>query len=285
MKFLRKEIPLQSVIFITDKCNLSCRHCAVYNLENPIMKSYSQIKQELEYSYKKGARFVDFEGGEPTLWQEDGKDINSLVSLAKEIGFFSTTITTNAQNPFEQLQADSLWISLDGVGKYHNQIRGEGTFEKLDKNISLSLHKALSVNMVINSLNYPSIEETLEYVKQNPHIKKISFNFHTPFSGTEYLQIDKEKRINAINTIIKYKKQGYPIMNSISGLKLMKENNFKKRCWIANFILVDGTRLKECTGKTYGVCDNCGFGMASEMHSVFNLRIDTIIAGLKLRIG
>jgi hypothetical protein len=32
------------------------------------------------------------------------------------------------------------------------------------------------------------------------------------------------------------------------------------------------------------VCDRCGFGMAGEMHSVFTLRPDTIMAGMKLRM-
>ena len=81
-----------------------------------------------------------------------------------------------------------------------------------------------------------------------------------------------------------YKKKGYKIMNSVSALKLMKDNKFEKQCWVSNFILPDGTKLTECTGKTAGVCDRCGFGMAAEMRSVFDFKIDTIIAGSKLRM-
>ena len=73
-------------------------------------------------------------------------------------------------------------------------------------------------------------------------------------------------------------------MNSVSGLKLMKHNRFKKYCWVSNFILVDGTRLPECAGSVAGVCDRCGFCMAGEMHSVMTLKPDTIFAGLKLRV-
>ena len=80
------------------------------------------------------------------------------------------------------------------------------------------------------------------------------------------------------------KKAGYPIMNSISGLKMMIRPDFKKYCWIANYIMIDGRKLKQCPGKLLGVCDQCGFSMAGEMYAVMHLRPDTILSGLKLRM-
>ena len=284
-KFLGKRSPLQTVVFISDRCNLKCKHCNIYAKGAFITKSYEQIKEELEYSYKLGSRFVDFEGGEPTLWiDEEGRNLNSLIRLAKEMGFFSATVTTNAVKPFGDSEADSIWVSLDGLGKYHDAIRGEGVFDRLVENIAKSGYKNLSVNMVVNSINYKSLDETIEFVKNNPHIKSISINFHTPYEGTEGLMLDWDKRIEAIDKVISYKRKGYPIMNSVSGLKLMRHNKFKKYCWVSNFILVDGTRLEECAGSLAGVCDRCGFCMAGEMHSVMTLKPDTIFAGLKLRV-
>ena len=283
-KFLGKKSPLQTVIFISDRCNLRCRHCNVYARGEVTTKSYEKVKEELEYSYKLGSRFVDFEGGEPTMWRDDeGRDLNSLIRLAKEIGFFSATITTNAVMPFSDSEADSIWVSLDGLGEYHNAIRGNGVFDRLVANIAASGHKEVSVNMVVNNINYKSLDETIEFAKNNPCIRSISINFHTPYEGTEELMLEWDKRIEVIDKVISYKKRGYPIMNSISGLKRMKHNKFKKYCWVSNFILVDGTKLAECPGSIAGVCDKCGFCMAGEMHSVMTLKPDTIFAGLKLR--
>ena len=283
-KLLGKKSPLQTVIFISDKCNLKCKHCCVYANEAITTKSYEQIKEELEYSYKQGSRFVDFEGGEPTLWKDGEYDLNSLIRLSKQIGFFSATVTTNAVLPFAGNEADSIWVSLDGLGEHHDFIRGQGAFEKLVKNIETSGHKDLSVNMVVNSENYVSVDETIEFAKNNPHIKSISINFLTPYKGTEHLMLDWDKRIEIIDKVIAYKKKGYPIMNSVSGLKAMKHNKFKKYCWVSNFIMVDGSRLSECQGKTVGVCDQCGFCMAGEMYSVMTLKPDTLFAGIKLRM-
>jgi MoaA/NifB/PqqE/SkfB family radical SAM enzyme len=283
-KFLGVQKPLQTVLFISDKCNLTCKHCTVYQLKNPHIKTYEQVKEELTYSYRLGSRFVDFEGGEPTLWRDGEKNLDSLIDLSKEIGFYSATITTNAQMPFTGSKADSIWVSLDGLGAFHDEIRGKGAFDRLVQNIALANHPQLSVNMVINSKNYTSVEETIEFAQNNPHIQSISLNFHTPYEGTENLFLDWDKRSQVIDLIIAKKKAGYPVMNSVSGLKLMKHNNFKKQCWVSNFILSDGTRLQECQGKTAGICDQCGFSMAGEMKSVFDLKPDTIFAGMKLRM-
>jgi sulfatase maturation enzyme AslB (radical SAM superfamily) len=256
----------------------------VYNVENPNVKTFEDIRSELNYCYNLGSRFVDFEGGEPFIWNDNGKDINDLIKLAKSIGFFSCTVTTNAQKPFSTI-ADSVWVSLDGVAEYHQQIRGQGTFALLEKNIAIANHKSLSANMVINILNYKSVADTIEYVKHSPFIKSISLNFHTPFKGTESLSLDMARRAEIIDIIISYKQKGYPIMNSLSGLRKMKHLNFKKQCWVTNFIMSNGTKLEQCQGKAEGVCDKCGFGMAAEMNSVFNFCPDTLLAGLKLRIS
>lgn len=280
---LGKKGPLQSVVFISDRCNLSCKHCSVYNHQSPITKSYAQIREELEYCYRLGSRFVDFEGGEPFIWRDGEKTVDDLCDLAKEIGFYSCTITTNAQQDFKGSRADSIWISMDGIGAYHEQIRGEGTWGRLVKNAETCGHKELSANMVINTLNHSCIRDAAEFVKNNPAFKCISFNLHTPFPGTEYLALDEKSRLEVIEQIISLKKEGYPIMNSVSGLRRMKDMNFKHCCWMTNFVFMDGTREPQCIGPKVGNCLHCGFCMAGEEWAVVHFQPDTLLAGLKLR--
>lgn len=282
-KFLGRKKPLQTVLFISDRCNLQCKHCSVYQKENQHNMTFEQVREHLLYSYNLGSRFVDFEGGETMIWRDGEKNINDLIDLAKQIGFFSATITTNAQLPFAGCRADSIWVSLDGIGTYHEAVRGKGTFARLEQNIAACKHPHLSVNMVVNTLNYEVVDETIEYARNNPAIEMISVNFHTPFPGTEYLVIDKELRNRIIDKVIDYKRKGYPIMNSISGLKKMQRLDFKNRCWVTNFIYPDGSR-GNCVGMGTDTCKECGFCMAGEMASVFNFCPDTIFAGLKLRL-
>lgn len=275
--------PLQTVIAITDVCNLRCRHCAPEAHACTGMKPYRMIQEELEYSYRMGSRFVDFEGGEPTLWHDGDYVLNDLYRLAKEIGFFSCTLTTNAQQSFADTWADSVWVSVDGYREYHEQMRGPGTWEKLEKNIRECGLRHVSINMVITALNKDSVEDVIDFARSNPAIESISLNFLTPYPGTEELLLSWEERCRMIDLIIEKKKKGYPVMNSISGLRLMKKQEFRRACWISNFILMDGTRLQECPGKVLDLCENCGFCMAGEMAAVVHLKPDTLLAGVKLR--
>ena len=287
-RFLGRRAPLQTVLFITDKCNLRCKHCSVYGSAGNKQRSFEDIVADMKYSYELGSRFIDLEGGEPTLWKEEGKTINDLIDKALEIGFFSITVTTNAQQDFSWIRPQSIWVSMDGVSEYHNQIRGEGTFARLEKNISQSGKKNICVNMVVNALNYESVDAAMEYVKKNPDIAQISINFHTPYPGTEHLMLPNEKKVEIIDKVLEYKRNGYPIMNSRSGLKLMKHNTLGeiklgKECFVTNFIYTDGSRSL-CLGYGTEQCRVCGFCMAGEMASVWSFRPDTILAGFKLRM-
>ena len=297
-RFFGRKAPLQTVLFITDKCNLRCKHCSVYGSAGNKQRSFEDIVADMKYSYALGSRFIDLEGGEPTLWKE-AKDerreakgeyytINDLIDAALEIGFFSITVTTNAQQDFSWIRPQSIWVSMDGVGEYHDRVRGEGTFARLEENVRKSGFKHICVNMVVNALNYESLDAAMEYAKNNPAIEQISINFHTPYPGTEYLMLPLEKKAEIIDKVIAYKKKGYPIMNSISGLKLMKRNalgeiNLGKECFVTNFIYTDGSRSL-CLGYGTEQCKVCGFCMAGEMASVFHFKLDTILSGFKLRM-
>ena len=305
-RFFGRKAPLQTVLFITDKCNLKCKHCSVYDVVGSKHRAFKDIVADLQYSYDLGSRFLDLEGGETTLWKEGDKNLNDIIAAAKQIGFFSVTITTNAQQDFSWVAMDSLWVSMDGVGKYHEAVRGKGTFARLEKNIKLfhesrkSKRAPLTVNMVVNKLNVDGLEEALEYAKANPSIAQISINFHTPFPGTEQLMLDDEQKAKALDTVIRYKRKGYPIMNSISGLKkmypkYMQTHNVGSLCWVTNFVYPTGDRGL-CVGiqtellngrlsyTPTDTCKHCGFCMSGEMASVFHFCPDTLLAGLKLRM-
>lgn len=59
-KFFGRKQPLQTVLFISEKCNLACRHCNIYRKENPKIKTYEQIREELEYAYGLGSLLCRF---------------------------------------------------------------------------------------------------------------------------------------------------------------------------------------------------------------------------------
>jgi MoaA/NifB/PqqE/SkfB family radical SAM enzyme len=286
-KILGKRKPLQSVIFITDLCNLHCAHCNVVK-EGPDVTTmtYAQVKEQLQYCYASGSRIVDFEGGEPHLWRDKqaGADLNTLIDLAREMGFFSITVTTNAQLPITA-NSNLVWVSLDGLQASHDEQRGVGSFERALANIDACEHPNLNLNMAITNRNYQDFEAVANLVKNHPKLKRMSFSFYVPYESRDLLPT-QQMRDEVIAKAVELKQAGYPLMNSLPGLKLLREpKSFlaKKQCWITNFISSDGTRVPTCPGEVAGVCEDCGFGMGAEMSLLFSLHPAMIKAGLSVR--
>ena len=82
----QKKKPILGTIILTDKCNLSCKHCAVNNITS-VIYPYHQIKHEMKILYKQGIRILFFCGGETFLWQDGEKNVRDLVREAKEMIF------------------------------------------------------------------------------------------------------------------------------------------------------------------------------------------------------
>ena len=284
-KFLGKRKPLQSVLFITDRCNLRCTHCNIVKEgSDALTMTLEQVKKNLQYCYDSGSRIIDFEGGEPHLWRDNDADINTLISCAEAIGFFATTVTTNAQLPITA-KSDLIWVSIDGLVDEHDEQRGSGSFECAMKNISESDHPNLNVNMAITSQNYKAVANVVTLVKENPKLKRFSASFYTPYESRD-LCLTLEQRSEVVDILIALKKQGYPVMNSFAGLELIRDpKSFadRRQCWISNFILTDGTRLDSCAGAAAGICDECGFSMGAEMSLLFSLHPEMVKAGLSVR--
>lgn len=130
--FKRKK-PILGTIILTDKCNLSCKHCAVNNI-TAVIHPYYQIKSQMEQLFAQGIRILFFCGGETFLWSDNGKNIGDLVAEAKNLGFLIVNVVTNGTFKIDVPQADLILLSLDGGKEKHNYIRGE-TYDTIISNV------------------------------------------------------------------------------------------------------------------------------------------------------
>lgn len=273
-RFFGRRKPLQSVLFVTNGCNSTCRHCTqCTHPDEDYFMPIDKIGQHLDYCLAQGARVLDIEGVRLLHWQDGEHTVSHLFQLAKDKGFYSTSTMIPAADyaAWKELKvpADVLWVSIMGIA---------------DCSRLENLQEA-SLYMVINSQNYQELPAVLTFVQQHPAIRQIAFNFHTPFAGSEQLALSKEQRKEVIEQLIAYKRKGHRIMNSVSGLKNMLTLHFKRHCWICNFIYCDGRRSPQCIDNmSSGICEQCGFSMAGEMNAVFNMKPDTILAGIELKI-
>ena len=250
-RFLGRRKPLQSVVFITSGCDSTCRHCSVCTTPSAYFKSFQEIQQDLDYCYSQGSRMLDVEGVEMLHWKSGTHTINDVFQMAYDKGFYSTSTMIPAAD-YAQWQklgvkVDVLWVSI---------------LHFSDTSLLENLKDA-SLYMVINAQNYQEVPAVLEFLQNHKGVQKIAFNFHTPFSGTASMALDHNQRKEVIKQLITYKRKGYRIMNSVSGLKNMLTLNFILRCWICNFIYCDGRRSTQCIDdKSSGICEKCGFSMS-----------------------
>ena len=132
-----KKTPIKYIgWFITDKCNLKCKHCCISDNET-LYPSGELSKKEIGVAIKNvfswGVKHIHFLGGEPTLRQ----DFLEILNLCKTVGI-STSFNTNGQTIDEsyaeeivKAEVKTVTFSLEGPDPESNDfIRGRKTFRK-----------------------------------------------------------------------------------------------------------------------------------------------------------
>lgn len=165
-------------IHLTNRCNLSCSHCLFSSA--PSEKDtlcLETITSYVKEAYALGCRLFVISGGEPLVHPE----LLSLVEMILALNDTEVVILTNgvllekvfADKAFEKSRVH-FQISLDGLPKEHDAIRGRGSFAKLEKNI-VWLHKtgySFSLSVCLHPLNIQSLEEvvTLAHALKAGHL-------------------------------------------------------------------------------------------------------------------
>lgn len=135
-----KKSSIQSIVLaITYKCNLKCKMCNIWQEENPRDISLDCLDN------LKDLKYINLSGGEPFLYPYL---ISLIRKLKKNNPQSQIIISTNAyahdlilKSVKEILTIDpqiGIRVSLDGVGKIHNQIRGlENAYENVLKSLKI----------------------------------------------------------------------------------------------------------------------------------------------------
>lgn len=162
--------------FVTDRCNLRCPMCGVYEHDEPDASrelSTDEWKAVLDSAGRLRTIIVSISGGEPLL----RKDIFEIVSHAeqREIAVHVCTNGTmiDADNAAE-LQASgvkTVSVSVEGTSaEVHERLRGPGTFEKTIEGIRLLREHAPGIRVGINTLitteNYRGLDRMIPFAEK-----------------------------------------------------------------------------------------------------------------------
>lgn len=151
-------------IHLTNRCNLSCTHCLFSSSpKEKDMLSLEEITLHVNEAYALGCRLFIISGGEPLVHP----DLLVLTQMILDLSDTEVVILTNGMLlekvftckdfPTSRLHFQ---ISLDGLPKEHDEIRGRGSFVKLERNI-VWLQKAgysFSLSVCLHPLNIQSLE-------------------------------------------------------------------------------------------------------------------------------
>ncbi len=278
-RLLNIKRPLMAGVKITHLCNLKCRHCPFWKKEK-VSLSFLQVKNSFRRLYNLGVRLVIIEGGEPFLWKDNGYDIRDVVSEANKL-FFSVGVTTNGTFPLEA-DADIIWVSIDGLRKTHDLLRGE-SFEKIMTNIKKSTHPKIYAHITINKVNQGDMSEMVKFL--SPKVKGLTFQFHYPYTSEEDgLMLTFGERKVILDQLIKLKKDGFPLANSYACLKALKNNKWRCYPWMIASVEPDGKLIRGCYVKGRGQisCQKCGFSAHTEISLAYGGVIESIKAGKKI---
>lgn len=225
---------------INSKCNMSCNFCEYWKSSGPEM-SLDSIFKMLEDARSFGVGVYNAWTVEPLLRD----DLPQVLKHAKDLGMVTSLITNGkllSKRIWELDDLDYLSISVDGTKSY-KEIRGV-EFEVLLSTImdvKDKLQNPLLMNCVISGKNLDDIEELIQLAKDIG--VKISFEPMYEFKGIDpdvwkAMGIrDMDKYHRTIDRIIEMKKEGYPIINSISYLSMIKDLKKRFNCHVNNFIL------------------------------------------------
>ncbi len=260
-----------------ESCNLNCKHCGVSSRNRKNDLTIEEIRNGLELLYNKGIRLLAIIGGEPFIWKDGNNNLETVIKMAREIGFLIISVYTNGTMPLET-GGDDVFVSLDGLRETSNKLRGN-IYDIVIKNIVESKHSNIIINFTINNKNKDELEEFCNFASKIKNVKGIFFFFHTPYYGIDDLFIPFEERKRIILKILELKNK-YRILNSKSELMDVYYDRWEKP---SNLCLVfANNKIYECCrsiGKKE-VCKECGYMGYPEIENISKMRIEAIFSAL-----
>ncbi len=165
-----KQSPLPSLRYlelqVTKRCNLKCKHCFVGKSE-PIDLPFEKIKTVLkEFEALQGLRVL-ITGGEPLLHPEFERINEFIKKLALRKILFTNGTLLN-EKWLKKLNVEEIQISIDGIKKGHEILRGKGTFNKALNAIKKAVDYGFDVSVatVIHRKNIEEFNELEKLIKK-----------------------------------------------------------------------------------------------------------------------
>jgi len=195
---VKNDYPLESIYFyLTEGCNLACRHCWLSPKHQDEKKVYPTLSIELfksilEQAAPLGLTAVKITGGEPLMHPE----IHELLRIVKE-GNIDLTVETNGVLCTSELaeeialcKGSSVSVSLDGAdAETHEWVRGiSGCFEAAIEGIRNLVNAGIKPQIILTVMRHNKSQiEPLVHLAETLEAESVKFNLVQPTGRGEKL--------------------------------------------------------------------------------------------------
>ena len=244
---------------INAQCNMTCDFCEYWREEKEEMETHD-ILDMLNKAKKFGIKYYNIWTVEPLLRE----DLPKILYHARRLGMITSMITNGKllqQRAHELDDLDYLSVSVDGIESYKD-IRGI-EFEQILEGIRIAKEgrrNPLLMNCVLYGHNLDEIEPLIHLARELE--VWISFEPLNESEGIDRNVWDRigirdiEKYEQTVDRIIQLKKEGYPIINSLTYLGMVRNRDMNFTCHASEIILnvtsdglIENCRVKnECLG-------------------------------------
>lgn len=244
---LDAKVPLFCGHKVTYNCNLRCKMCPFWKRSSRD-STLEQEKAILKRVYDSGACGIAFEGGEPLLRD----DLVEILAFSRSLPLHTSIITngTLLESRIDEIAPyvnGVVYVSVDGMEKTHDAIRGVGgSFRKAVRGISAAIEKAsVTINTTVMAENIDEIEDLVGLAKELG--TKISVAVAHEYCNVNASSAAIGKTSKIAHKLMKMKREGYPIVNSIGYLKVMaKDKSWHCKPWAMINIDPDGNLVLPC---------------------------------------
>lgn len=239
--------PIFSGHKLTYNCNLRCKMCPFWRRTSEDLSTQKE-KLILNQIYNSGVCAIGFEGGEPLL----RKDLPEILAYSRSLPLHTSLITNGV---LLKSRADEIaphingivFVSLDGLEKTHDEIRGvNGCFKAAVKGITSAKSKvSIRINTTIMADNIHEVEDMVELAKDLG--VKIVFSVAHVYRDVEESAAQASEIKKVAKRLIELKKKGRPIMNSTEYFKVIaNEKSWVCKPWSIINVGTDGRLVLPC---------------------------------------
>jgi MoaA/NifB/PqqE/SkfB family radical SAM enzyme len=212
--------PHQLWFEVTDVCNSRCKFCNIWRKESDSdVLSPEEIEKIFNDSLLKNLKYIVLSGGEPFI-RNDLDDI--ILRIHKILPKAQILIGTNCSLPERVINLVKtaikndinigIGISLEGVGKSHDLIRGvDGLFERVDSLLrqllllkgSSSGRLTMTIGFVLSDLTLSTLEEVKVYARKLNIPLHVQWYNQASYYGNigKNLLNNRQDIINAVNLL------------------------------------------------------------------------------------